>query len=134
MPYGYVVNPGWSGTWFAQAWGYADKTEAIADNFSRLKGYQPMMEDGFDWANMTSSTFANLTQPTRVPNKEIRIWQGSADTNVPLALNQKLVELLRKNNVPATLRVISGATHSASSGGSEIVRNEAVNWFKRFVN
>lgn len=132
---------GWGADGQAAAWGYNTTAEMIADNFSNCIGYQPMMEDDFDWEHMTSEEYLLLGAKTRLADVPIRIWQGVKDQSVPKEQNIIFVNCLRRANVPVTLRQFdsNGNTtypddHTMSGGANSIVRNEAVSWFKRFVD
>ena len=116
------------------AWGYVDEAAAEADGYSKFIGFSPLMESEYDWSSndLTQQAFAAMDAKTILPNVPIRIWQGSADTVVPPQMNQLIVSALRRANIDATLRIIPDATHSLTQ--SSIARNEAVSWFKRFVN
>lgn len=127
------------------AWGYADHAEADADNYGHLTGYIPLNEcmvvDGdtdaikkFDWTDYDADTTAQILSKKLIDffPVAVRVWQGSADTSVPLSNSQLLVSSFRRGNSPATLRICNGATHSIASNA--YVRNEAVSWFKRFIS
>ncbi len=127
-----------------EAWGYADKTDAESDNFNNFTGYSLFSEcfvygqNGgvfrFDWADYDDSTKAAILTSELIEHlpATVRVWQGTADTTVPKEYSQLLVSSLRRGNTPATLRLCSGATHNIES--NSYVRNEVVDFFKRFVN
>lgn len=127
------------------AWGYADHAEAEADNYSHLTGLVALTEcmvvdddsdiiKKFDWTDYDDDSKSQIMSKKLLDffPVQVRVWQGTADTSVPLTNSQLLVSSWRRGNSPATLRICEGATHSLSANA--YVRNEAVSWFKRFVS
>lgn len=136
----YSIRTYWTSTKGA-AWGYADEEDAIADGYKNLTGYFPlsacvMEEEGlikkFDWddysEDYTDVLPLNLIDSFPV---QMRVWQGTGDTQVYPSNSQLLVSSLRRGNSPVTLRMCDGAGHDLASVA--YVRNEAVDYFKRFV-
>ena len=126
------------------AWGYADHSEAAADNYNHLTGYVLLnkcncVDNGivkpYAWPSEKPSTWPdNLTDLELIEYFPVamRVWQGTSDTSVNPNCSRLLVKSLRNGNSDASLRLCQGASHDVQN--EQYVRNEAVSWFKRFVN
>ena len=129
----------------ASKW-YTDAAEAIADNFQRIIG-QPLVNclalhngvlSKMDWSQIDDSGTAIeiINQITSYEMIEyfpvpVRAWQGLSDTTVSPKLTEQLITAFQNAGSVASIRLIEGATHDASSGSSQLVVDEAVAWFKR---
>ena len=127
------------------AWQYTDHAAAAADNYDHLTGYvvlnkcQEIDANGFlkeyNWPDTKPSDWpANLTDLKLVDYFPVpmRIWQGTADPEVDQNCTKLIVASLRRGNCDVTLRLCLNAVHDVQN--EQYVRNEAVSWFKRFVN
>ena len=127
------------------AWGYADHAEAEADGYKNLTGYIPLNEcqiiddetgviSQFDWSDYSYEDRAQVLTKKLIDlfPVQMRVWQGSADTSVYPSNSQLLVSSLRRGNSPVTIRMCNGAGHDLASVA--YVRNEAVDWFNRFIS
>ena len=127
------------------AWQYANHAAAAADNYDHLTGYvvlnkcQEIDANGFlkeyNWPSDKPSTWpANLTDLKLVDYFPVpmRIWQGTADPEVDPNCTKLIVASLRRGNCDVTLRLCLNAGHEVQN--EQYVRNEAVSWFKRYVN
>ncbi len=129
----------------ATSWGYASLTDANTDGWKHTIGYvvlsAPMVIDSegyvkkYEWpASKPSDWPENLDALQLVDYFPVplRVWQGTADTDVNPNGSKLLVHSLRRGNSDATLRLCLGAYHDVQN--EQYVRNEAVSWFKRFVD
>ena len=129
----------------ATSWGYASIAEGNADGWKHTIGYvalsAPMVVDSegyakqYEWpASKPNDWPENLDALQLVDYFPVpmRVWQGTADTEVDPNCSKLLVNSLRRGNSNATLRLCQGADHAVQN--VQYVRNEAVSWFKRFAN
>ena len=126
------------------SWGYADQAEAEANGFNEYAGFVPLAEcqvaddetgaiSQFEWSDYDSTTKEEILTKRLIDHfpVQIRIWQGSLDTDVPMAHSVLLYQSLIRGNSPVSLRICDRANHSLET--YEYVRNEAVDYFKRFA-
>lgn len=125
-------------------WQYADAAAAVADDFQRIVGYDPIIramrfKDG---AYTPPEQFAGLDvlqygqagnqyvlvgQPLQFP---VRIWHGDADPTVPISLSQIVTEAYRNGGQNVSIRVCPNETHAICTGGTQYVCDEAVDFFE----
>lgn len=126
------------------AWGYADKTEAESDEYNELTGYVMLNEcqcaddntdvlTQFEWSDFDSETKTQILSKRLIDHfpVQMRIWQGTNDTSVPMNNSILLYTSLVRGNSPVSIRLCNNGTHDLVS--LSYVRNEAVDYFKRFV-
>jgi pimeloyl-ACP methyl ester carboxylesterase len=62
----------------------------------------------------------------------VRIWMGSEETSAPLQAQViATVDAMQNSGVNAILRIIDGAGHEVSNGGSVVADTECIYWLKR---
>ena len=128
-----------------RAWQYQDHAAANADNYKNLTGYVVLNEcqvvdtNGFmkkyEWpASKPADWPTNLADVQLVDSFPVpmRVWQGTSDDQVNPNCSKLLVSALRRGNSTVSLRLCLNVGHDVQN--ESYVRNEAVSWFKRFVN
>lgn len=126
------------------AWGYADKAEAEADDYNALTGYVVLNEcqvaddetgvlSQFEWSDYPYESREQVLTKRLIDHfpVQIRIWQGVLDTSVYPSNSILLFNSLMRGNSPVSLRLCGGANHDLVV--ASYVRNEAVDYFKRFA-
>lgn len=132
-------------------WSYADKAAAVADNFQKLVGYDPLLRcDKYD-ADMQFVPIDNLvgynvldyggdddnyTLIGRALPCPVRIWHSSQDETVPIELSEIIVKAYRLGGQNITLRqcpVAAGVVaHSICTGNTAYVVNEIIEFMNYY--
>ena len=130
----------------AANWQYADAAAAVADDFQRIIGYDPIIRAmrfkdgaysppeqlaGLDVLQygQTGNQYVLVGQPLQYP---VRIWHGDADPTVPVVLSQIIADAYRRGGQNVSIRVCPGETHAICTGGTQYVCNEAVDFFEMY--
>ncbi len=125
----------------AQHFGYTDYSEAKADGYANMFGTVPFMKclawhNGeiveVSWEDVSGNDEAFeylMMEKFPVP---IRCWQGMSDTTVPPDTNKHVIDGYRRGGSQASIRLIQGGTHEISTGNTQYVVDEAVEYFKRY--
>lgn len=130
----------------AANWQYADAAAAVADDFQRIVGYDPIIRAmrfkdgaytppeqlaGLDVLQygQAGNQYVLVGQPLQYP---VRIWHGDADPTVPVVLSQIIADAYRRGGQNVSIRVCPGETHAICTGGTQYVCNEAVDFFEMY--
>lgn len=130
----------------AIAWGYNSAQELINDKLSNFIGYDLFMMGFFihngliqdiDWGNFDCDSYIDNQEVIIKIHMNIpyRVWVGTLDTESPYKLSKLIVNALRNGGSNATYRIYEGVGHGMCSGSeyTPTLYNEALNWYKRFV-
>ena len=125
-------------------WQYADAAAAIADDYRRIVGYDPIIRAlrykdgaymppaqlaGLDVLQYSSSEYTLVGQALPFP---VRIWHGTDDVNVPISLSSIIAEAYRRGGQLVTLRTCPGETPAICTGGTQYVCDEALDFFDTY--
>lgn len=130
--------------YLSKSWGYNTYQEMVDDNYSNMCGYELFMRTNFfnnegniqkiNWKDIDVNELYNDKYYTRcefpIP---IRIWSGSEDATVPVALQKFVIQSLRNAGCNATLRLWTGVGHELSSGIIKEIYIEAIDFFKKYL-
>ena len=132
---------------FLTSWQYADINEAIAEDYQRIVGHDPILassryKDGLLtpietlYMHDVVATYGDSDEYVLVGQSldfPVRIWHGTADPTVPIALSQAIVAAYRRGGQMVTLRSCPGLDHAICTGGTQYVIDEAIEYFKRYA-
>ena len=126
----------------AVAWGYTDAQEMAEDGYSHLTGFAPLNEcfeieaggniKKMDWTDYADNSEAASANPIDFFPVRTMVWQGTGDLAYRKNNTDLLVNGLRNGNSPVFVRYCTDEGHDLML--LTYVRNEAVDWFKRFIS